>query len=315
MYTFSWFVTSFIFAILDGVYRGLEKLYFIAFFNIFQHILKFLIGIPMILFGFTIFWAVSGFVLGGVIMSILSFSILWQYLKVWKYDISFAEELKTDFQSYKKDIIQNFILVILLSLLMNSDILLAKHFFSISDASIYITLSIIAKFLIFLGWAIEVVFYPIITKKSLKSLSKIDLWVPVILMSLMLIGAIGFFALIWPWFLDILKPGYGQYNTLFLQILFYCGVFMILSFYAKILIGFKKYILNMLLSLWIISLFFILFIWPVDMGDFIFSYIGVTSVLLTLTWGLLFYSLQKEEIKRYALIIASFVKKLWTSGE
>jgi hypothetical protein len=88
-----------------------------------------------------------------------------------------------------------------------------------------------------------------------------------------------------------------------------------LSFYAKILIGFKKYILNKVISLGLLILFCALFVSPVSVDRFIFLYIVVTSILLSLTWGYLFYLLGRVDIHRYNEIIWSSVKIGWASRE
>jgi len=83
--------------------------------------------------------------------------------------------------------------VFLLSLYMNLDIIIAKSLFENDIAGMYAGVSVISKFLIFLGSTIETVYYPQIIKsgKEGKHFIRNGLAMMVILLA----GSIGFFAL------------------------------------------------------------------------------------------------------------------------
>lgn len=75
---------------------------------------------------------------------------------------------------------------------MNSDIIIAKNIFDETTAGGYAALSVIAKFVVFVGAAIETVYYPKITQHSSAHLvPTVRLRNASVLMIIMTLGAIG----------------------------------------------------------------------------------------------------------------------------
>jgi hypothetical protein len=80
-----------------------------------------------------------------------------------------------------------FCLVMVVSIgLANADILIVQNLFGKSAVS-YIAISVVAKFLIFLGSAIETVYYPQLTKHVLNKDSRVQLR-NYLVMTILLIG-------------------------------------------------------------------------------------------------------------------------------
>jgi hypothetical protein len=176
---------------------------------------------------------------------------------------------------------------------MNIDILFAKHLFEAEKAWIYAGISIIAKFLVFVGMSIETVYYPVLTSQNFIDKKKIFLLSS--LYFIMTLWALWFFYIFWEKILHIFKPWFEQYLNLLYLIIIYCWALALLNFLVKILIAFNKYFLNYILILFIIISIFLIysFTW-----NSMYNMINIFNILIWInlvSWFLYLWLVKNEK--------------------
>lgn len=135
---------------------------------------------------------------------------------------------------------------------MNIDILIVKNMFDGETAGYYAAISVLAKFLVFLGLSIETVYYPQLVKETV--LPKMQLLKISGYYAVMTIWALVFFMLFGDIILRLFKDGLQDYIGLVYPLLIYCGLLGYLSIIVKTLIAFERYTINYLLGILIVGL-------------------------------------------------------------
>lgn len=237
----------------------------ISLIQIINPILRLLIGVWLTFLGFKVFWAIWGFVFAQIFLL-----ILWHILvesrnsknieEISKHNKEYTEKwIFEDIKSQKKQLFHYFTTSVILAYLMNADILFAKHFFDNTQAGIYAGISIVAKFLVFVGMSIETVYYPIFMSEW--KVYKKKIFIVSSLYILLIVSALAFFAVFWKSILYFMKPWFEDYLNLLYIILIYCWLLSLLNFLVKLLVGYKKYSINYVIlgytTLWSIALYFI----------------------------------------------------------
>lgn len=290
-----WFtiILSFLWIVIWPILQWLWKFKIQAFFSILWSIIKLLVWVWFVFLWYQLYWAIIWFIISWIIILILSYFYIYKLFYHIKTDDKIITTIKKDFKKDYKDIFYSFLLIFVLSLYMNLDIILAKNLFSNEMAWMYAWVSVIAKFLIFLWWTIETVYYPQIIKseKIVFHFVRNAVW----MMLIMWIWSVWFFYLFWNFFLELLKKWFWEYNSLLILWLVYCIIYIIMSFLTKILVWFKKYSINYVLLSWIFIIYFMTkYIWNSDINDFMYIFIWVWSILIIIM-GLMIWKLIKNK--------------------
>ena len=271
----------------------------LSIFWVINPLLRVFTWIIMVLLWFWIFWAIGWFILSQIIIFVIGYIYIqkkitnqgWinscdNYLKI-------KNDIYSDFKFQKKQIFHFFLSSIILAILMNIDILFAKHLFEWERAGTYAWISIIGKFLIFIWMSIETVYYSILVSK--KTIDKKKIFQLSTLYIIMTIGALIFFYLFWEIILHIFKPWFEENINLLYLIILYCGALSLLNFIVKVLIAFNKYMLNYILIVFIIIAIFALYSFT---GDSMYNLVHVLNGLIwvSLISGLVYLWLVKNNI-------------------
>ena len=250
--TWSVIFISFISLYQNSFLQATKEFKILAGINILNPIFRIIFWIILIYLWFNVFWAIWWFIIAFTLLFIIRFFIVKNKSKKYiSKDIDekkLEQEIITDFKSQKKQIFQFFLSSIILAILMNIDIIFAKHLFEPETAWTYAGISIIAKFLVFVGMSIETVYYPVLVSEK-KNINKKKIFLLSGLYFIMTIWALWFFYLFWEKILYVFKPWFEQYLDLLYLIIIYCWALSLLNFIVKILIAFNKYILNYILIL------------------------------------------------------------------
>lgn len=266
--------------VVGAVLQWLKKFKFMSFTSFFGPLLKIWIWLSLFYFWYKLYWTIFSFLLSTLFVVALNFIYIFKLLK--STDITLNQQnLLTDFKSEKNNILHFFILTVLLSVYMNFDILFAKNLFNWELAGIYSALSVLWKFLVFVFWAVETVYYP-----QIMSFKKVDLpkhfiknsfLMMVLLWALSILWAL----VLWTPVLNIMKSWLWNYNNLFLLVLVFCLLYGFISFYSKILMWWWVNKINYILWGFLIILVWALYLlWTANLYNFIYVFIGVMSLLL-----------------------------------
>jgi len=288
-------IFSFQWTVLNAVLQWLKQFNFIALNGVLSSIFKIFCWIFFLFIWFKLYWAISWFLLTAIFWFVISYSYVWFILR--KYKVSWSlEDIRSDFKKEFSDIFQFFLIIFLLSIFMNIDIIVAKNLFDSEQVGIYSALSVFSKFLIFLGWAIETVYYPQIIEYKIYNVPKHFFRNSFLLIILLWISSLSFSYYLWPFILDFLKSWLSKYITLFLLVMLYCWVYIFISFYSKILISWKIYKIN---YIYIASLVFLLLgiytFWKWNINNFIFTIISFFVFILLITWYIFIKELKKQD--------------------
>lgn len=196
----------------------------------FEITLRLLLGVVLILLGFSVFGAVAGIVLASLITLI--------YLKI--VFRKFSIPLRVAVPPHTRKILAYTVPVFVATLanfsLITSDVILVKHFFDAHNAGIYGALSNLGK-IIFYGTApVSAVMFPIISKKHAKG----EGYYKILIISLMVTFALAAFAtLVYYFFPELMVLIlYGKDFLSAAPYLATYGVFMTIYTCGALLIGF-----------------------------------------------------------------------------
>lgn len=245
--------------------------------------LKLISWFIMVYVWFEIFWALWGYILSQIFTFTLWFVIIKKhYIWVKKTNINKQAVLQS-FLWQKKQILQYLFTSIIIALLMNIDILIIKNMFDGETAWYYAAVSVLAKFLIFLGLSIETVYYPQLVKEEIfpkSQILKISIYYIVLT-----IGALWFFWLFGEIVLQLFKDWLQKYIWLIYPLLIYCGFLAYLSIIVKTLIAYEKYTINYVLAAIITLLIIAIYTYwvsPIHIAQLfmLFGWIGLWTGLL-----------------------------------
>lgn len=234
---------------------------FIAFSNIFSSIVRFLCWVILV----KMWYGLMGAVIWYVVSSYIVYLVQYFYIKskIWNNIFSKKNiwywQIKTIFYQNFKNLFWYFLITFIVIMFSNIDILIVKNLYSPQQAWNYAALSVLAKFLLFLGWAIESVYYPQIMKFNSKDipqyLIKNSLWIVGFIIFCWIIG--GYF--LWFFVLKILKPWLESYSNMLVPLIIWNGGLIIITMLWKILVGWKNYFINYVLLFALIFLIGIIY--------------------------------------------------------
>lgn len=245
-------IYSFYAVINNAFFQNLWKFSFIAFVISSSAILKILIWFTCVVLGFNVFWALWWVILSQIAMFYIGNIFLNKFFKRIDSKESSRKKVLSSFLSQKKQILQYIATSILIALFMNIDILIVKNMFDGETAGYYAAISVLAKFLVFLGLSIETVYYPQLVKESV--FPKIQILKVSAYYLVITLWALIFFYLFWETILRLFKDGLQDYLWLIYPLLIYCGLLGYLGIIVKTLIAFERYTINYILTVLIVGL-------------------------------------------------------------
>jgi len=295
--TWSVIFISFLSLYQNSFLQATKEFKILAWINLLNPIFRIFFWIILIYLWFNVFWAIWWFIIAFILLFIIRFFIVKnkskKYISEDVDEKNLEQEIISDFKSQKYQIFHFFLSSIILAILMNIDILFAKHFFEPEIAGTYAWISIIAKFLVFVWMSIETVYYPVLTTE--KNIDKKKIFLLSSLYFIMTLWALWFFYLFWEKILYIFKPWFEQYLDLLYLIIIYCWALSLLNFIVKILIAFNKYILNYILI-------FLLFICIILLYKFtnnsMYNLINIFNILIwvsLMSWFLYLWLVKNEK--------------------
>ncbi len=284
------------FSLYQWVFLQANKYFtFISIFWILNPIFRIIFGLLFVFLGFKVLWAIWWFIFSIFLLII----IRWLFInkKIGNYS-------KKNIKIIEKDIIKNLKLQkkqlfhflfssIILAFLMNIDILFAKHFFWVEKAWVYAWISIIAKFLVFIGMSIETVYYPILSAEDL--INKKKIFIISVLYLFLIFAALWFFYFFGDLVLHIFKPWFEKYLNLLYLITIYCGLLSLLNFFVKIFIAFNKYLINYILSTLIIIFIILLYVFVNNSMYNLINIFNIFMIISLLIWFLYLWLTKNEK--------------------
>jgi len=153
-------------SLTSGVMHGLQKFFNISAFSVISTTLKLFLGVLLVYIGYY----VSGAVLAVVLASFLAYLYSWNIIKKELKDSKYITEIKTkiSIRDYFPLLKLAFFANLIIALLMNIDIVLAKHFFEPIMAGHYSALSTIGKIIIYVTTSFSTVMFPMISASHSK---------------------------------------------------------------------------------------------------------------------------------------------------
>jgi hypothetical protein len=228
--------------------------------------------------------------IGGVIIASRSL-LIYQRYQSKQYITPTIDSSWNDYYTTQKSIYSDFkkelpslsmfvgasISIILLS---NMDIIIAQHLFPGTIAGYYVAVSIVAKFLVFLWWAIETVYYPIFVSTDLKNISLIQIRNYVILSSVLILWALWWTYLLWWHILELFKPWLWIHWDLLLRLIVASWGIFFSSTCIKLLVARKQHVVSLVCLGSIVSLYILLN--TADSIDIFISYVvyGIWTITI-----------------------------------
>ena len=153
---------SILYSLPYGVLQGEMKFILLAVLNISAPIIKILVGLPLVLVGYSVFGATVGIFLSAFIpLLILSLIIKKQFKKV-HLKLKETEEFFAEFKKYSSQLL---IASLGITIISNADIVLVRHFFDPITSGHYAALSLMGKAIFYMTAPIYFVLFPLIAHK------------------------------------------------------------------------------------------------------------------------------------------------------
>jgi cytochrome c oxidase subunit IV len=187
--------------------------------------------------GWGLYGAIGGFVASGVLSAAILMLYVGRVLRGSRSSLT-STDILSHLRTQSSSILSFFAAVVLLALWMNIDVILVQHLFhsQSNTAGIYAGISVVAKFVIFLGGAIETVYFPRIMEVERIKLPYHVVRNPFLLLTLMGIVAVAGTRFLGGRVLYLFKPGFETYNTRFMLLVIFCRMYSYLSLATKILV-------------------------------------------------------------------------------
>jgi O-antigen/teichoic acid export membrane protein len=146
--------------ISSGALRGVKRFFALGFVNVSNAIFKLVFGVLLVFLGFGVSGALMGVAAGMLAALVISFVFLKPYFGHNNPD---EREFRfTTFYSYSLPVM---LAMIAFSVPANLDVVLAKYFFSATDAGLYTSASVLGKIIFFFPAGIYAVMFPMIAEK------------------------------------------------------------------------------------------------------------------------------------------------------
>lgn len=221
-------------AVNNSTLQGLLRFGFLAFSGILAVVVKSLLGVGLVLAGFSVGGALSGFLGGFLAPYLVSFWPLRFLLREKREAVSiqWGEVLR-----YAAPV---FVSTLGLTLLYTGDVVLVKHFFPPSEAGLYSALSLIARVILFVTTPVGMTMFPLISERHAKNERYSNLFLVSLLLVFLVATSITVFYAVFPeltvrlFFGDqyLAAAGYLGRFAVFLSLYSLCNIFV--SFYLSV---------------------------------------------------------------------------------
>lgn len=151
---------SFSLPIVRGVLQGRKKFSLLGIGMIAESILKLTAAILLVYLGFGVFGAIWGIMFGVLTGFIISLEFNRKILN--------SQEIKSDFKNIRLESVPYFVSMLIVTIILSYDIILAKAFFSSEIAGRYAALSMIGKIIFFGTMAVSKTMFPLTSEKKYK---------------------------------------------------------------------------------------------------------------------------------------------------
>jgi len=148
---------AFLYPVAAGILQGTKKFQDLGVSFVINCLTKLIVGVLLVVIGWKVYGAVLGFVSG----IIVSFLIIFPFLK----DIFEVKESKEKFSIFSKKSLLPFIAIVILVLIYSLDVIFAKAYFSAEIAGKYAVISLLGKIILFLTVSVGNVMLPISTER------------------------------------------------------------------------------------------------------------------------------------------------------
>ncbi len=273
--TWSILIIWFAVVVANGVLQWLKKFIIIAKINSYSAIAKFAIWGLWVFLGGGIIWAIGGYVWLMIVYLILYFVYTYKFL-----DASQDEHLVDPRLLRSKNIVSMThysILCILLTTLANVDILVARLLFPTDISGAYAAISTLSKWMIFVSWLLESVYFPQLVRIGKHSakllLQALAMYAGIFALAMLFIWSIGM-----P-ILDVIKSWLDVYVQEFARLTVWTLVISLITFGSKILLWRRVYRTNIFLFMLLVAILLVTqYIHFVSLQDYIYSLCIVSVV-------------------------------------
>lgn len=279
-----WFIR----AVVISIIRWIKAFSLLALEWIITPLIKLFLWFILVLYGYSYYGAIIWFLISWIIMIVFLVMYILNHFKGIKKNWS-TKELLVSFYEDKKEITHFFIISLFFAIFMNIDVILVRNIFNEQTSWIYAWISILGKFLIFLLFSIETVYYGQIMEYPKNVVPSHLIKTPIKLIIIISFLALIVNYLIWWYVLRLLKEEFTQYLDIYILILVSYSLLAFISFFTKVLIGWKKYYINTIMCFFTILLIFLVyFLWQDSLKSFIYCFIFIW-MLTTITISSIFY--------------------------
>lgn len=239
---FSGFIFGFIILINRGILQGTQQFVAFTLIGILEMFLKVLVAVLLVRAGF----ALGGAIAATVIASVATYFVSLRPLtKLWR---NIKQDEPAQFHFHKKEIFAYvwpvFISTLLLTVLINLDVILVKHYFPNDQAGLYAAVSTVGKIILYLTSPVISVMFPMILEK--KSQGKKHFKMLFFSLALTAIGALiimGVYSVVPSLVIRILYgKGYTALNYLLPQIGIFVLFYTLVNLLANYFLAIKNFV-------------------------------------------------------------------------
>ncbi|MFA6296262.1 MAG: oligosaccharide flippase family protein [Patescibacteria group bacterium] len=288
------YVGSFYISIL----QGLQRFKALSIVNVIGTILKIILGVGLVLLGFSVSGAVVGYVFPSVICAVIIYLLL-RDIKLNKADFINLQSIKISTKQIQS-ISYFFITSLCLTLLYNIDLILVKHYFSNNDAGLYSSLAMLARIIFFGTGIIASVLLPMATEKFERQEKHQHLFIYALLLVTVLGILLNILYFIFPE--QIIKMLFGAKYLQSSNLLGIMSVVMtaysILNLIITYLISIKKFIFLPILAAGSILQIIFIIIFHASLFQVIMICLIINSLISLISFMFVYFP--KEKNKNYA---------------
>ncbi len=166
--SFSAVFFSLIGSLSSGLLQGKMKFLFLAFLYVTNSIIKLIVGVCLVVWGFGVIGGMAGHIVSGLILTLITLYFVFTSLKRAKV----SKEKRTEkefFEEFKKYTFQFMLATLGLAVITNGDTILMRHFLQPVAAGQYAALSLMGKVIFYFTTPIYFVFFPLVAHKKEKN--------------------------------------------------------------------------------------------------------------------------------------------------
>lgn len=179
--------------ISSGALRGVKRFFALGLTNVSNAFFKLVFGVLLVVLGFGVSGALAGVAAGMLIALLISFIYLKPYFKPNNpHDPEFSYN---SFYSYSLPVM---VAMFAFSVPANLDVVLAKYFFSATDAGLYTSASVLGKIIFFFPAGIYAVMFPMIAERHARGEDAIPILKKGLLYTAFLGGTVAVIYLLFP---------------------------------------------------------------------------------------------------------------------